>query len=221
MTISTRQGPSPRSAAWGSAFALPPAGDYYRQGLADVPFSRTPKPRWESLHPIMGLAELHYATGETDYRKAFENLWWSMLEGDRHNNGGFSSGERANGNPYLPGAIETLTQLKEQGIPYVVLTNGSAYPPAEQAAKLAQTKGVLAVTKDEARNLNTSSTPDFTPRRNSSSRRTSATVRTPPPTVSGMKTCAATASMMGRMRSRPSLVAVMSRKVSSSAPCSL
>ena len=54
-----------------------------------------------------------------------------------------------------------------------------------------------------------------------SSRRTSATVRTPPPTVSGMKTCEATASMMGRMRSRPSLVAVMSRKVSSSAPCSL
>jgi hypothetical protein len=31
----------------------------------------------------------------------------------------------------------------------------------EQAAKLAQTKGVLAVTKDEARSLDTSSTPDF------------------------------------------------------------
>ena len=36
-----------------------------------------------------------------------------------------------------------------------------------------------------------------------------------------MKTWLATASMMGRIRSRPSLVAVMSRKVSSSAPCSL
>ncbi len=45
-----------------------------------------------------------------------------------------------------------------------------------------------------------------------SSRRTSSTVRTPPPTVSGMKTCEATASMIGRIRSRPSLVAVMSRK---------
>jgi hypothetical protein len=54
-----------------------------------------------------------------------------------------------------------------------------------------------------------------------SSRRTSATVRTPPPTVSGMNTCEATASMMCRIRSRLSLVAVMSRKVSSSAPCSL
>ena len=54
-----------------------------------------------------------------------------------------------------------------------------------------------------------------------SSLRTSSTVRTPPPTVSGMKTWEATASMMCRIRSRSSLVAVMSRKVSSSAPCSL
>lgn len=36
----------------------------------------------------------------------------------------------------LPGAIETLSALKERGIPFVLLTNGSAYPPAEQAAKL-------------------------------------------------------------------------------------
>jgi hypothetical protein len=55
----------------------------------------------------MGLAELYYATGESDYRDAFEWLWWSMLKGDRHNNGGFTSGEKATGNPYHPGAIET------------------------------------------------------------------------------------------------------------------
>jgi 4-nitrophenyl phosphatase len=36
----------------------------------------------------------------------------------------------------LPGAIEVLTTLKARGIPYVLLTNGSAYAPAEQAAKL-------------------------------------------------------------------------------------
>ena len=52
------------------------------------------------------------------------------------------------------------------------------------------------------------------------SRRTSATARTPPPTVNGMKTWSATASMTCRMMSRSSLDAVMSRKVSSSAPCS-
>ncbi|MCC7463981.1 MAG: HAD hydrolase-like protein [Gammaproteobacteria bacterium] len=36
----------------------------------------------------------------------------------------------------LPGAIEVLDTLKARAIPFVVLTNGSAYPPAEQAAKL-------------------------------------------------------------------------------------
>jgi 4-nitrophenyl phosphatase len=36
----------------------------------------------------------------------------------------------------LPGAVEVLTRLQTHAIPYVILTNGSAYPPPEQAAKL-------------------------------------------------------------------------------------
>jgi DUF1680 family protein len=88
-------------------FELPPAGDYLRTALAGKEFWETPKPRWESLHPIMSLVELHYATGEAQYRQAFEHLWWSMCKGDRHNNGGFTSGERATGNPYDPAPIET------------------------------------------------------------------------------------------------------------------
>src|SRR5688572_13186042 len=36
----------------------------------------------------------------------------------------------------LPGAIEVLGRLRERGIPFVVLTNGSAHPPAAQAARL-------------------------------------------------------------------------------------
>jgi 4-nitrophenyl phosphatase len=36
----------------------------------------------------------------------------------------------------LPGAIEVLTHLRERRIPYLVLTNGSAQVPAQQAAKL-------------------------------------------------------------------------------------
>src|SRR3954470_949991 len=51
-----------------------------------------------------------------------------------------------------------------------------------------------------------------------SRRRTSATLRTPPPTVSGMNTCAATASMTCSRMSRSSELAVISRKHSSSAP---
>src|SRR5690242_16323075 len=47
---------------------------------------------------------------------------------------------------------------------------------------------------------------------------TSSTLRTPPPTVSGMKISSATRSITCTMVSRASLEAVMSRKVSSSAP---
>jgi HAD superfamily hydrolase (TIGR01450 family) len=36
----------------------------------------------------------------------------------------------------LPDAAELLTELTRRAFPFVVLTNGSAYPPAEQAAKL-------------------------------------------------------------------------------------
>ena len=36
----------------------------------------------------------------------------------------------------LPGAAELLTELARRNFPFVVLTNGSAYPPAQQAATL-------------------------------------------------------------------------------------
>lgn len=36
----------------------------------------------------------------------------------------------------LPGAIEVLCELKARGIPFVVLTNGTHFPPSEQAPKL-------------------------------------------------------------------------------------
>src|SRR6266498_4665536 len=37
--------------------------------------------------------------------------WWSIVKLDRHNNGGFSSGEQAQGNPYHQGAIETCCTI--------------------------------------------------------------------------------------------------------------
>ena len=83
------------------------AGDYYRQGLAGVDFYATPKPRWESLHVIQGLVEIFRITGDETYKTAFENLWRSIVRYDRHNTGGFSTGEQAIGDPYEPGAIET------------------------------------------------------------------------------------------------------------------
>jgi len=89
----------------------PLAGDYLRAALAGKEFFQMPKPRWESLHPIMGLAELYWITGEDRYRRAYEHIYWSILKGDRHNNGGFSSGEKATGNPYHRGAIETCCTI--------------------------------------------------------------------------------------------------------------
>jgi len=92
-------------------FATPGAGDYLRTALEGKEFYATPKPRWESLHSIMGLAELYRITGTEEYRRAFEHIWWSIVKLDRHNNGGFSSGEQAVGNPYHPGAIETCCTI--------------------------------------------------------------------------------------------------------------
>jgi hypothetical protein len=88
-----------------------PAGDYLRSALAGKEFFQCPKPRWESLHAIMGLAELYRITGEDDCRRAFEHHWWSIVKLDRHNTGGFSSGEQAQGNPYHRGAIETCCTI--------------------------------------------------------------------------------------------------------------
>ncbi len=92
-------------------FAEKGAGDYLRSALAGKEFFQCPKPRWESLHPILGLAELYRLDGDEDARRAFEHLWWSIVKLDRHNNGGFSSGEQAQGNPYHPGAIETCCTI--------------------------------------------------------------------------------------------------------------
>ena len=89
----------------------PLAGDYLRQALRGTEFFQTPKPRWESLHPIMGLAELYWITGEDQYRQAFTQIWWSVVKLDRHNNGGFTSGEQAKGDPYDFGAIETCCTI--------------------------------------------------------------------------------------------------------------
>lgn len=89
----------------------PETGDYYRQGLAGVPFYKTPKPRWESLHGIQGLVELYRITGDASYKTAFENLWHGIHDYDLHNSGAFSTNEQAVGSPFRTGAVETCCHV--------------------------------------------------------------------------------------------------------------
>lgn len=87
------------------------AGNYLIAATKGKDFFETPKPRWESLHSIQALAELYYITGNVKYKKAFEHFYWSIAKYDRHNTGGFSSGEQARGNPYDPRVIETCATI--------------------------------------------------------------------------------------------------------------
>lgn len=90
---------------------LPDAGDYLRTGLDGVEFFKTPRPRWESLHALQGLAEMFRITGDERYRRAFLHHHASIRRLDIHNNGAFSSGEQATGNPFSEGAIETCCTI--------------------------------------------------------------------------------------------------------------
>jgi DUF1680 family protein len=88
-----------------------PAGNYLNAALEGKEFWQIPKPRWESLHPMMVLKELFLVTGEGQYKQAFEHWWWSMVKLDRHNHGGFTCGEKATGNPYQVGSVETCCTI--------------------------------------------------------------------------------------------------------------
>lgn len=85
----------------------PGGPEYMKLALAGKEMHEFPGNRWESLHDFLGLYETYLLTGEPTYREVFVHIWNSILKGDRHNTGGFSSGEKTTGNPYDPSAIET------------------------------------------------------------------------------------------------------------------
>jgi uncharacterized protein len=90
---------------------VPPAGQYVSSALAGKPFWEFPAKRWESVHDVQAIGAIAVVTGDELYSKAFEHIWWSILEGDRHNGGGFTSSEACQGNPYDQGAIETCCTI--------------------------------------------------------------------------------------------------------------
>ncbi|MBR4783478.1 MAG: glycoside hydrolase family 127 protein [Bacteroidaceae bacterium] len=92
-------------------FASETGGDYFNAGLKGIPFYQMKRRRWECLHAIQTIGTLYSITGEEKYRTAFTNIWRSIRDNDRHNTGGFSSGEAACGNPYDTRAIETCCTI--------------------------------------------------------------------------------------------------------------
>jgi DUF1680 family protein len=80
---------------------------FLEHALAGGEFYNGPRPRWETLHDVQAIAELYFITGQASYRQAFEQIWRSIRQFDRHASGGFTSGEAATGNPFDPRYIET------------------------------------------------------------------------------------------------------------------
>ena len=92
------------------------AGDYYRQGLSGQEYFRTPRPRWESLHSLQGMAELYRITGDESFRRSFLHHWASIRRFDLRNTGGFSAGEQATGNPFSNAPIETCCVIAWEAV---------------------------------------------------------------------------------------------------------
>ena len=60
--------------------------------------------RWESLHTLMTLAPLYRISENPEYYNALELIWNGIVESDRHNFGGFGTGEGSTGDLYGHGS---------------------------------------------------------------------------------------------------------------------
>lgn len=83
------------------------AGNYINHSLNGLEFYQIPKPRWESIHVILGVLEMYKCTGDVKYLNVAKQVFYSILKTDVHNTGAFSTDEMAIGNPFTNAAIET------------------------------------------------------------------------------------------------------------------
>lgn len=82
----------------------PLACDWMSAAAEGKAFCQSNQTRWESLHTLMTLSSLYQITHKQEYYQALENYWLSIVQYDRHNFGGFGTGEGATGNPYGNGS---------------------------------------------------------------------------------------------------------------------
>lgn len=106
----------------------PLSGNWKNHVLEGGDFWQSPLPRWEALHSILTLGTLYEITKKTEYFTALESNWKSIRKTDRHNTGGFSSGEQAQGTPFATGAIETCCTVAWMALTteYLRLSKNSA-----------------------------------------------------------------------------------------------
>lgn len=104
------------------------SGDYLNIAASGMEYYQCPKPRWESLHIIIGFTELYRATGEEKYKDCAARLFYSMLKTDVHNTGAFSTDEMAVGTPFKRGNVELCCAVAFDALAWEVLslTNDSA-----------------------------------------------------------------------------------------------
>jgi len=89
----------------------PRSGNWLKNSMNHREYYQSSLPRWEALHTIITLGTLWEITGTEKYYTALEDIWWSIAKTDRHNTGGFTSGEAACGDPYNTGAIESCCTI--------------------------------------------------------------------------------------------------------------
>ncbi len=89
----------------------PRSGNWMNNAFAGLDYYQSSLPRWEALHTVLTLGTLYEITGTEKYYTALTDIWQSIAKTDRHNTGGFTSGEAACGDPYNPGAIEACCTI--------------------------------------------------------------------------------------------------------------
>lgn len=145
----------------------PLSGDWKNSILSGKEFFESSLPRWEALHTIMTLAPLHEITGKKEYFDALEKIWKSIQKTDRHNTGGFSSGEQAQGTPFATGAIETCCTIAWMALTteYLKVSKNSV---AADELELSFFNGMLGAVMPDGRQV-TYNTPMVNDRENYSS----------------------------------------------------
>ena len=137
------------------------SGDWLNNALQGYEFYQSRYPRWEVLYSVLTLAEIYKIdpVKYADYFTAFEQIYYSILKTDVHNNGGFSCWEAAKGDPFEDNGTETCSTVAfaELSLEYFNLTGNSIV--ADELERLLLNSGLAAQLTKEGGSWYTYNTP--------------------------------------------------------------